>query len=31
VQRTFEVAGLSERMPFVDPAELSRLRREDKR
>lgn len=26
VQRAFEVAGLSERLPFVDPAEFPRLR-----
>ena len=29
VQRAFEVAGLSERLPFVDPAELPRLRRKE--
>jgi anti-anti-sigma factor len=31
VQRAFEVAGLSERLPFVDPVELPRLRRTHKR
>jgi anti-sigma B factor antagonist len=29
VQRAFEIAGLSERLPFVDPAELTSLRRKD--
>jgi anti-sigma B factor antagonist len=29
VQRAFEIAGLSERLPFVDPAALPRLRRTD--
>jgi anti-sigma B factor antagonist len=31
VQRAFEVAGLRDRLPFVDPAELSRLRRTNAR
>jgi anti-anti-sigma factor len=31
VQRVFEIAGLSERLPFVDPAELPRLRSMDGR
>jgi anti-sigma B factor antagonist len=29
VQRAFEIAGLSQRLPFVDPAALPRLKRND--
>jgi anti-anti-sigma factor len=29
VQRAFEIAGLSERLPFVDPAALARARPKD--
>jgi anti-sigma B factor antagonist len=29
VQRTFDIAGLSERLPFVDPAALPRLQTDD--
>jgi anti-anti-sigma factor len=29
VQRAFEIVGLSDRLPYVDPAELPRLRPKD--